>query len=125
MFTKLNIMVKEIKTLTDFATAIGDKSTGLVVIDFWAEWCGPCKRIAPAYGELSKKYADASFYKINVDDASVAEAVAACEISAMPSFCLFSGGKFLEKVIGADMVKLEDAVVKNKAAKDDTNDKKD
>lgn len=123
MITKLNIMVKEIKTLTDFAAAVGDKSTGLVVIDFWAEWCGPCKRIAPAYEELSKKYTDAAFYKINVDDKSVAEAVAACEITAMPSFCLFTAGKFIEKVIGADMLKLEDTITRNKVNKVD--DKKD
>lgn len=103
-------MVKEIKTVQEFTDAIGDKSTGLVVIDFWAKWCGPCVRISPFYEELSKKYLDANFYKIDTDVADVADVLTACEISAMPSFCFFNGGEFVEKVVGGNPVKLEEVV---------------
>lgn len=106
-------MVNEIKTIDDFTKAIGDETTGLVVIDFWAEWCGPCKRIAPFYSDLSKKYPNVGFYKINTDVPTVSEVLQACEISAMPSFCFFVKGKYMDKIIGANQKKLEESVVKN------------
>ncbi|CAL1712895.1 unnamed protein product [Somion occarium] len=61
-------MVQEIKNLAEFKEIIsGDK---VVIIDFWAEWCGPCKQISPIFEKLSADFPNLAFYKVNVDEAS-------------------------------------------------------
>lgn len=105
-------MVNEINSTDEFTTAIGDSTTGLVVIDFWAKWCGPCVRIAPFFSQLSSKYSTAAFYKVNVDLQSVSEVVSKCEINAMPTFCFFVKGNLVDTVCGADPVELEKTVKK-------------
>lgn len=59
----------------------GDK---LIVIDFFAMWCGPCKMIAPKYEELSKENTNVIFLKVDVDDNE--EIAVKYEISSMPTF---------------------------------------
>lgn len=104
-------MVKEITTLQEFATFISEPSS-TVIIDFWAEWCGPCMRIAPFFSELETKYPNVRFYKINTDLPDIAEVLIACNINAMPSFCLFVDGKISEKLVGASQEKLENVIKK-------------
>jgi thioredoxin 1 len=60
------------------------KSDKMVLIDFYADWCGPCKMISPFFEQLSTEFSDVLFLKVNVDD--VEAVAAACEISAMPTF---------------------------------------
>jgi thioredoxin 1 len=108
-------MVHEIKTLVDFATSIGDKSTGLVVIDFHAKWCGPCKMIAPKYQALSEKYTDVLFCKIDCDVQELREACDACNISSMPTFCFFRKGKYVAKMVGANADNLEKLIIQHSA----------
>ena len=43
-------------------------SNGVALVDFWAEWCGPCKMLTPVLEDLSTKIADVKFAKVNVDD---------------------------------------------------------
>jgi thioredoxin len=45
-------------------------SNEIVVVDFWAPWCGPCRSIAPSFKEWAEKHPEAKFVKVNVDDAS-------------------------------------------------------
>ena len=106
-------MVQEIKTLADFATSIGDKNTGLVVIDFFADWCGPCKMIAPKFNKLSEKYPNISCCKINSDNQEMKEACEACNISSLPTFCFFRGGKYIAKMTGANAENLEKLMVQH------------
>ncbi len=47
------------------AVAVADK---LLVIDFWADWCGPCKMLAPVMDSISEEMSDVTFYKVNVDN---------------------------------------------------------
>lgn len=80
-------------------------TSGYVVIDFFATWCGPCKRIAPLFEQLAEEYVGVRFLKVDVDES--AEIAEMFEIRAMPSFVFLKNGKLLKKVEGADMAQLE------------------
>jgi len=71
-----------------------------VLVDFWAEWCAPCRMIAPMIDEISADFAtSATVVKINVDDnTSTAQRYG---IKGIPTLILFSGGKEVERVVGA------------------------
>jgi thioredoxin 1 len=71
-----------------------------VVVDFWAEWCGPCRIMSPIIDELAKEYAGkVAFGKLNVDEA---RAIALqYGISAIPTLIFFKKGKAVSAVVGA------------------------
>jgi len=102
-------MVNNITTKEDFDSAI--KADKLVVVDFFATWCGPCKTIAPQLVLFSKEYENADFLKVDVDELSqVAEKA---DVTAMPTFILYKNGKELDKVVGANTKALEAAIKKH------------
>jgi thioredoxin 1 len=78
---------------------------GPVVIDFFAHWCGPCKRIAPFFEQLADEYVGVTFLKVDVDESG--ELVNLFDISAMPTFVFLKNGQVVLKVEGADMKGLE------------------
>ncbi|KAE8351528.1 thioredoxin [Aspergillus coremiiformis] len=78
---------------------------GPVVLDCFADWCGPCKAIAPKLAEFSKTYPDAKFYKIDVDQ--LTEVAAELGVRAMPTFILFKDGQKVSDVVGANPPALE------------------
>lgn len=70
------------------------------VIDFWAEWCGPCRRIAPIMDELSIEFAGkVAFGKCNTDDNR--RIAMQFNIDAIPAMMLFSRGQLVDRIIGA------------------------
>lgn len=70
-----------------------------VLVDFWAEWCGPCKMIAPIVEELSEEYADKM--KVGKLDADVhQEILMQYGIMGIPTLILFKGGEAVERVVG-------------------------
>jgi thioredoxin 1 len=90
-----------IKHSTD-ATFDGDvlKSDKPVLVDYWAEWCGPCKMIAPMLDEVSKEYGDkVQIVKVNVDENR--GIAAKYGIRGIPTLMLFKGGAAAATKVGA------------------------
>jgi thioredoxin 1 len=78
---------------------------GAVVIDFFATWCGPCKRIAPTFEKLAEAFPKITFLKVDVDESP--DLVNKYDVSAMPTFVFLKDGLVIKRVEGADMKELE------------------
>lgn len=76
------------------------KSNSLVMVDFWAEWCGPCVMVAPVIQTLAKEYAGkVLFLKINVDKCP--NTASKFGIMSIPTLMIFKEGKAVDQIIGA------------------------
>ncbi|XP_047940779.1 thioredoxin H2-like [Salvia hispanica] len=90
------------------------KLNKLMVVDFTATWCGPCKFMAPAFDAMSAKYTDVDFVKIDVDE--LADVAREFAVQAMPSFVLLKQGKEVDRVVGAKKDELENKILKHREA---------
>ena len=99
-------MVDEID-VNEFQELIQDDSN-LLVIDFWAEWCVPCKISSPKFEMISEKFPQTKFVKINADKQPlIAESFG---VRGIPAFFILKGKQVLGVVNGADMKKVEEMV---------------
>ena len=90
-----------VQTLTDdtFNEAVGSAETPLLV-DFWAEWCGPCKQIAPILEELATEQAG----RLNVGKLNIEENLRVAQefsVLSIPTLILFKGGEPVARLVGA------------------------
>jgi len=93
-------MSDEMKVTTSTFEAEVVKSAIPVVADFWAEWCGPCRMIAPVLKELAKDYKDKlKVAKINVDEEP--DLASRYGIQSIPTLLFFKGGQMVKQQIGA------------------------
>ncbi len=75
-------------------------SSGLVMIDFWAVWCGPCRMIAPTVEELAKEYAGkVKVVKLNTDENP--EIATRYKIMGIPTLMFFKSGQKMDQIVGA------------------------
>ena len=76
------------------------KSDLPVLVDFWAEWCGPCKVIGPIVSEIAEELSGKlKVAKVNVDDAQ--DLAGSFNIMSIPTLVLFKGGEAVEQIVGA------------------------
>lgn len=76
------------------------QTPGIVMVDFWATWCGPCRTIAPAIEELAKEYTGkAKFVKVNTDENP--DLASRYKITGIPTLIFFKDGQPKEQVVGA------------------------
>jgi thioredoxin 1 len=91
--------MSDIKVLTadTYAGAIAE---GAVVVDFYADWCGPCKAMAPTFADVADEYdGRAVFAKLNIDEAR--DIAAANQVMSIPTIIFFKGGEIKDRVTGA------------------------
>lgn len=94
-------MGQNTKTVTD-ASFDSDvlKSDKPVVVDFWAEWCGPCKMVSPVLEEIAGEHADKiTVAKLNIDEnPRIAQEY---QIMSIPTMSVFQGGQVVKSIVGA------------------------
>jgi thioredoxin 1 len=105
---------EKVQTLTDsnFDQSV-IKAPQLVLVDFWADWCGPCRRLAPTVDELATDYDGRMVVgKLNVDDNP--NTAFRYSIRGIPTLLLFKGGEIVEQIVGlADKDSLKRAIDKH------------
>ncbi|KAL1502097.1 hypothetical protein ABEB36_007293 [Hypothenemus hampei] len=105
-------MVSAIKDKDDLDSKLSDAGDELVVIDFFATWCGPCKMISPKLAELASEFSDIHIFKVDVDECG--ELAMEYNISSMPTFVFIKNKKQILTFSGANYEKLRASILANK-----------
>lgn len=71
----------------------------LLLVDFWAEWCGPCKSMHPIFTRMAKKYKQVRFARVNVDNAQ--DIAVKYGVQSIPTFIMFKNGEIANQMVGA------------------------
>jgi thioredoxin len=94
------------KETVTYITELSDvPQTGKVIIDFYADWCGPCQKLGPHFLEYSKKYLNISFLKVDTDKAE--ELATHYEVSALPTILFIKDGDVISIIKGFNLDKIK------------------
>ena len=97
--------MKEITSQKEF----DELNSDMILIDFWASWCGPCIKMTPFISELESQYPNLLICKVNIDEAD-SKWMESLDITALPTFKIYKNGNEVGKVIGASEEKLKDMI---------------
>ena len=75
------------------------QNNDLLLVDFWAEWCGPCKSMHPIFTRMAKKYKSVRFARVNVDNAQ--DIAMKYGVQSIPTFIMFKKGEIANTMVGA------------------------
>ncbi|XP_070562922.1 thioredoxin-like [Ptychodera flava] len=101
--------VTDVETKEEFDAALKAAGDKLVVVDFSAAWCGPCKTISPKFKAMASEFPNIVFLKVDVDEN--AETAESCGISCMPTFHFYKNGAKVNEFSGANADKLRELLV--------------
>jgi len=104
-----NVHVITSKESWDEKISEANKDGKIVVANFSASWCGPCRQITPLYAELSQKYPQLVFLTIDVDE--LTDLSSSWDIRATPTFLFLKDGQQLDKLVGANKPELEKKII--------------
>lgn len=105
-------MVKQIKTPAELDAIFAEAGGKLILIDFFATWCGPCRAISPFIEELEKLHQDVVFVKIDVDESE--ELAAKYKVNVMPTFIFIKNKEKVGEMAGANKDKLKETLEEKK-----------
>ncbi|XP_035699249.1 thioredoxin-like [Branchiostoma floridae] len=106
-------MVRQVDTREEFQAVLTEAGDRLVVVDFMAQWCGPCKAIAPEVEKTEEEFGDeVIFIKVDVDVNK--ETSEECNISCMPTFHFYKNSQKVAEFSGANAVKLRGFINEHK-----------
>ncbi|EPY54232.1 thioredoxin Trx2 [Schizosaccharomyces cryophilus OY26] len=91
--------VQHVKSMQDYTRLVNDDKVS--VVDFYADWCGPCKFLSPLLEKLSNSHSKSSFIAVDADKFS--ELAQKNEVYALPTVVLFKKGQELDRIVGADI----------------------
>ncbi len=97
----LNKIVNEIPVMELTSNDFDQKKSEneLLLVDFWAEWCGPCKSMHPIFSRMAKKYKSVRFARVNVDNAQ--DIAMRYGVQSIPTFIMFKNGQVANTMVGA------------------------
>lgn len=103
------MVIHHIDDVKTFDSSI--KSKNLVVVDFSAKWCGPCKKIEPFIEKLSGVHTSVLFLKVDVDELS--DVASKYEVNSMPTFIFYINGIEVDRLRGARQSEIEQTIKKH------------
>jgi len=98
--------IVELENISTFDDSL--KEDRLIVLDFYADWCGPCKKLSPLLKKLSEIYNRVLFYKVNVENSELEKLVKKYGVISLPTLIFFKKGEEVHRIVGY----LENEIVK-------------